>query len=632
MKFSGLALMLVATLYGSHTLAAKKTVSADNAITSVKSYGFVDLEGAKTSAIIVEYNTPIDAKSVDSNDYQITDYALYQERQHGFDKTIERDNDSVKGNEGHITKVYVNNKPMPSISGGTKSGRYVILEVNTAYMLKAQNLVYTSTMMAGVKQISDIQGEDAKITAGTKEIVNYTITQQKNKWSGGLQNVITADKSTIILPQFDSQSGWTLHRIGDGAFKATHTYSEYTGKYEDFELPYSIYVPDPEQLKQHKGNISLVLHMEHAGANNTDPMAALTSSKAAVKLSGDKVQTSNPAIIVVPQIEESRRSTNDLVSSSEANTAVWELVDSILKKYHGYINTDRIYGTGQSMGGMLLLNMAAQRDNFFAGIAVAGSQWSNNYNKNFQNNGSPARTPENDPISFNGFGLDKHNYQNWYYMVSDDNILVHSCSGDSMASGEWNALSDYYKAAGVTVTHAQWDPYLPLETQNTKEKEVTNHDNTTPGSGINWISFTRGNHMSTWKYAYQLDYPFQWLFSQRRQSEQERKKITQLSRPWLGRDVQGNIQKGSGTAQLNSTQFTPHGASSVFVEGWTPVSAFNAMLNQLPAANQITRKSSKEIEEASQAYNQLTQEERKQIKGIERLTEAQKQISALNKN
>lgn len=88
-----------------------KSISADNAIMDVKSYGFVDLEGVKTSAIIVEYNQNIKADSVDKNDYEITDYAIYSEKKDGFEKTIELDKDSLKGNEGQITKVYVNNKP-----------------------------------------------------------------------------------------------------------------------------------------------------------------------------------------------------------------------------------------------------------------------------------------------------------------------------------------------------------------------------------------------------------------------------------------------------------------------------------------------------------------------------------------
>lgn len=65
-----------------------KSVSADNAIVDVKSYGFVDLEGAKTSAIIVEYNQNIKADSVNKNDYEITDYAIYSEKKDGFEKTV----------------------------------------------------------------------------------------------------------------------------------------------------------------------------------------------------------------------------------------------------------------------------------------------------------------------------------------------------------------------------------------------------------------------------------------------------------------------------------------------------------------------------------------------------------------
>ena len=74
--------------------------------------------------------------------------------------------------------------------------------------------------------------------------------------------------------------------------------------------------------------------------------------------------------------------------------------------------------------------------------------------------------------------------------------------------------------------------------------------------------------MSTWKYAYNLDAPFEWLFAQNRQTAINRGKLQQLKAPWLGRDGNGKIKKGSGTAGLNSAQFTPSGASKVFVEGW----------------------------------------------------------------
>lgn len=599
-----LSVALCFVLLGMNVLAegSAATMSADEMIVSVQSYGFVDLEGAKLSAIIVEYSTEIDGTSVDDTTYAISDYTTLLVEEQGFDTAIEMDYDGMPGNEGQITRVYVNDHPATS-EIGVDSGRYVIIEVNTDYMLSGQNLVYTQTMIAGATQLKPIRTADGSIIeAGTHEIRNYTESEQAmnrggnaggqgnggqktgrggqrpggGQMGGGTRVSRTADTDKIILPEFGEGSGWTLHYIGDGALKATNCYSEYTGQYEDFELPYSLYVPPQEIMEANRGNIGLVIHMEHAGGNDTDPMSAITSSRAAVKLASAEVQNEHPSIIVVPQVEESRRSTDDLVASSEVNTAAWELLDWLMEEYAEYIDPDRIYGTGQSMGGMTILNMASQRDNFFAGIAVVGAQWSNNYDKDYQHNGSPARTPENDPISFAGDGVDAENFANWYYMVSDDNILVQTCLDDTMATGEWRYAKEYLEMAGGSVAYAEWDPYLEIAEQNAQGEALVNRDTSAPGSGISWVVFTKGSHMSTWKYGYRLDYAFDWLFQQTRQSEIERGKLEQLKEPWLGRDASGAILPGSGTAGLNSAQFTVGGTSDVFTEGWTPESVDTA--------------------------------------------------------
>ena len=51
---------------------------------------------------------------------------------------------------------------------------------------------------------------------------------------------------------------------------------------------------------------------------------------------------------------------------SAAVFATWQLMDHITETYN--IDMNRIYGSGQSMGGMQVLAMAAQRDNYFAAI------------------------------------------------------------------------------------------------------------------------------------------------------------------------------------------------------------------------------------------------------------------------
>ena len=102
--------------------ADASALTADEAITAVYAYGFVDLEGAKTSAIIVEYAVPIDGASVDEETYSITDYTILLEESQGFEAAIEMDYDGIPGNEGQITQVYVSDEPEPS-EQGAESGR-----------------------------------------------------------------------------------------------------------------------------------------------------------------------------------------------------------------------------------------------------------------------------------------------------------------------------------------------------------------------------------------------------------------------------------------------------------------------------------------------------------------------------
>ncbi|MCR4723489.1 MAG: prolyl oligopeptidase family serine peptidase [Eubacteriales bacterium] len=579
-------------------------LSADEAVTGVKALGLVDLEGAKTKAIIVEYVLPIDGESVGVNTYEITNYTLFQIKENGYDQAIEMDYDGVPGNEGTIERVYVNDKPVLSEKNGVNEGRYVIIEVNTAYMLSGQNLSYTASLIAGARQIDQVKTSDGRtVTPNTREIKNYTESMQPD-FRGNIRLVRTVNKEGFLLPEFGPDSGWTQYHIGNGAFRATHCYSEYTGHYEDFELPYSLFVPPAKLLEANKGKVGLIIHMEHAGSNDSDPMAAVTSSRAAVRLAQMASQKEHPAIVVVPQVEESRRSTDDMVASSEVNTAAFELLDALLETYADYIDIDRIYGTGQSMGGMTILNMASQRDHFFAGIAVAGAQWSNSYAKPFQHNGAPARSPENDPISFSG-SVDSDNYLNWYYMISDANVLVQTCADDAMATAEWCCAKEYLESAGGHISYSEWDPWLEVDEQNAMGRALLDRDTSGPGLGITWVCYTRGSHMSTWKYAYRVDFALEWLFRQNRLTAINRGKLGQLKNLWLGRDDTGVIRSGSGTAKLNSAQFTPRGASNHYGEGWTPVSVVNALLSD---------ENTRDTEEVRRLYALLSKEEKAQIK------------------
>ena len=61
----GMTFSIISVAKTTNKSKISKSISADNTIVDVKSYGFVDLEGAKISAIIVEYNQNIKSDSVD---------------------------------------------------------------------------------------------------------------------------------------------------------------------------------------------------------------------------------------------------------------------------------------------------------------------------------------------------------------------------------------------------------------------------------------------------------------------------------------------------------------------------------------------------------------------------------------
>jgi len=175
----------------------KPSISADECVKNIYSYGFVDLEGAKVSAIILEYAEPVLQKSLSPDTYEIENFTLNTISQTGREAAIEIDYDGISGNEGKITRVYVNDTPAAVAKPKAKSGKFVIIEVNTDYMLSSANLVYTMSMIAGAKQVKDVASENSLIQASERLFKNYTETTKETP--RGKRTQLTADKDKIIL-------------------------------------------------------------------------------------------------------------------------------------------------------------------------------------------------------------------------------------------------------------------------------------------------------------------------------------------------------------------------------------------------------------------------------------------------
>ncbi|MCC8091370.1 MAG: hypothetical protein LIO55_08335 [Oscillospiraceae bacterium] len=435
---------------------------------------------------------------------------------------------------GVALNVYVSATPEIDPNGvGVESGNYVIIEVNTDYQLASVCSPYAVSMSVGVKQVGTLKTTGGRtVSAGTKFVINYTTETTTNR-DGSTSEYYPAIDGTYFI--YGIMDKYELFTQEDGtAFHATDCFDEATGELSELDLPYALYVPEDYS---EDGKYMLVLHIEDAGFLGTDPMIALCESQAPANFASDEMQAYaeqqgyDGIIVVIPQIWDDIRTTRGGYTISCGVDATWQLMDYITDTYTA-IDANRIYATGQSMGGMQVIAMAAQRDNYFAGILEMGCQWGTNYNKEVPNEGT---------VHYNIYDTDDPMItyelaENWFYAVSDDNILVTNCEGDSYSTSVWSEFAYlYYDIAGVEIPYATVSPLEQTDEEMSAVVEaLVAQENET---GIYWLSYTGGSHMLTWVYGHRIDASYYWLLSQTKESEDSRGKLEALNNPFAHMDA-----------------------------------------------------------------------------------------------
>ncbi|MCD8256255.1 MAG: S-layer homology domain-containing protein, partial [Oscillospiraceae bacterium] len=506
---------------GSHSSGSR--YYADNVLESVYALGFVDADGSKLSAIAVEYSVEIAASSVELADFEIQDYGIMME------PSVELGSDP-----GVALNVYVSATPEIDPNGvGVESGNYVIIEVNTDYQLASVCSPYAVSMAAGVKQAGTLKTTGGRtVSAGTKFVINYTTETTTNR-DGSTSEYYPAIDGTYFI--YGIMDKYELFTQEDGtAFHATDCFDEATGELSELDLPYALYVPEDYS---EDGKYMLVLHIEDAGFLGTDPMIALCESQAPANFASDEMQAYaeqqgyDGIIVVIPQIWSDIRTTRDNYTISSGVDATWQLMDYITDTYTA-IDANRIYATGQSMGGMQVIAMAAQRDNYFAGILEMGCQWGTNYSK---------EPPYKNEVYYNIYDTEDSMItyelaENWFYAVSDDNILVTNCAGDAFSTSVWSEFAYlYYDIAGVEIPYATVSPLEQTDEEMSAVVEaLVAQENET---GIYWLSYTGGSHMLTWVYGHKIDASYYWLLSQTKESEDSRGKLEALNNAFVHMDA-----------------------------------------------------------------------------------------------
>ncbi len=249
------------------------------------------------------------------------------------------------------------------------------------------------------------------------------------------------------------------------------------------EIPYSIYLPDSYDKSK---NYPLVIFIADSSLVGQGEKASLEQGLGGIIWANDTKNNKDDCIVVVPTYSEVIIDDMQGYQKSEYLNATKNLIDNVSSAYS--VDKNRIYGTGQSMGGMSILYLASKYPDLFAAELFVSCQWDINELNNLDS-------------------------QKFFYIVSE---------GDQKASTGQKEVKQMLDNKKVR--------YGALDSIDAKSDDNSNKINSliNENNNINFISFKEGTvstnstnsgmgggeHMASFDYAYDLEPVRLWLFKQ----------------------------------------------------------------------------------------------------------------------
>lgn len=262
---------------------------------------------------------------------------------------------------------------------------------------------------------------------------------------------------------------------------AKFTQLEFKAPKTGHTLSYNLYIP--QHLDPNK-KYPLVLFMADASTAGKGIKAPLMQGWGGIIWATDESQSKNPAFVLVPAFSE-KAVYDDWTTRPEVEMTL-DLVKQTLDDYP--IDRNRVYTTGQSMGGMISFYFNSIEPDLFTASYFVGSKWDINVLKPLEKN-------------------------KWIFTLAD---------GDLGAVKTHGELTTMLKADKVAFEQLNLSAKLPQSEQNAKVSALL-----AKGSPINIVYFDKGTvlpegntmtkggeHMYSFDYAYKLAPAREWLLMQ----------------------------------------------------------------------------------------------------------------------
>lgn len=297
---------------------------------------------------------------------------------------------------------------------------------------------------------------------------------------------VSEDSAAFMGPQLgEAAKGDMLDKSGDAALQAMikevvpqFKQLTFTDKETGKTMAYNLF--SPEKIEKGK-KYPVVMFIADASTPGRDVTAPLTQGYGGIIWASKDSQKKNPCYVLVPQF--SGVAVNDAYQHTDEADIAIRLLQSVIAD--NQIDSNKVYSTGQSMGGMLSMYYDVAYPDLFAASIFVDSHW--------------------DKASFNQ--LVKHKF---VYFVAGDEGKSYPCI---------QAIEDACREEGVGYAFSSWSAQLPEKEQSDQAKVMLDK-----GNPVNIFEFEpktvlpadgKGSeHMLSFDKAYQISSVRDWLFKQ----------------------------------------------------------------------------------------------------------------------
>lgn len=192
----------------------------------------------------------------------------------------------------------------------------------------------------------------------------------------------SSENNTSAQEQADAASpiGTVANTLAEDEDTLIATYADrfeqktYTDPESGLSITYNLYLPEGYD---ESASYPMVVFIADSSCTGDDPARSLTQGRGGLVWAAEEWQSVHPTIVAVPTYPETILDDHSGYTTTEYVELTKRYIDYMSSEYA--VDTNRIYGTGQSMGCMTTLILASEYPDLYAACMFVDGQWDGNW-------------------------------------------------------------------------------------------------------------------------------------------------------------------------------------------------------------------------------------------------------------